>query len=201
MSKLILETQTSIDGYIADENGGTDWMIWNWGANWNWDKGLQSYHTNLNKSVSNILISSQMAQEGFNAYWQQVTQDKTDARFEFASHIVNTHKFVASRTLTGETLIPGSWHNTSILSEDLEKEIIKLKKLNNGNTIVYGGATLVSFLINSDLIDEYHLIVNPIALGKGLPIFGNQTNLKLVNAIPFKCGIIVSHYKRITEHQ
>jgi hypothetical protein len=30
MSKLILETQISIDGYIADENGGTDWMIWNW---------------------------------------------------------------------------------------------------------------------------------------------------------------------------
>src|ERR1044071_3416856 len=86
MNKLILETQISIDGYIADENGGTDWMIWNWGP-WNWDKDLQTYHTNLNKSVSNILISSQMAQEGFNAHWQQVAQDTTDTRFDFASHI------------------------------------------------------------------------------------------------------------------
>ena len=91
MSKLILETQISIDGYIANENGGTDWMIWNWGANWNWDKDLQSYHTNLNNSVSNILISGQMAQEGFNAHWQQVAQDKTDARFKFASHISLIH--------------------------------------------------------------------------------------------------------------
>jgi len=65
MNKLILETQISIDGYIADENGGTGWMVWNFGQDWNWDKALQAYHINLNKSVDSILISSQMAQEGF----------------------------------------------------------------------------------------------------------------------------------------
>ncbi|ANI90808.1 dihydrofolate reductase family protein [Pedobacter sp. BS3] len=196
MNKLILETQISIDGYIADENGGTDWMIWNWGPNWNWDKDLQSYHTNLNKSANSILISSQMAQEGFNAHWKQVTQDPTDTRFEFANHIVNTNKFVASRTLTTETEIPGGWENVSILKGNLADEITKLKNQDNGDIIVYGGATLVSSLINADLIDEFHLITNPVALGQGLPIFQKQTNLKTVNSTPFKCGIIVNHYKK-----
>lgn len=196
MNKLILETQISIDGYIADENGGTSWMIWNWGPDWSWDKDLQTYHTNLNKSVSGILISSQMAQEGFNAHWKQVTQDPTDTRFEFANHIVNTTKFVASRTLTKETEIPGGWEKVSILKENLADEITKLKNQNNGDIIVYGGATLVSSLINSDLIDEYHLITNPVALGQGLSIFQKQTNLKMVNSTPFKCGVIVNHYKK-----
>lgn len=196
MGKLILETQTSIDGFIADSQGGTGWMIWNWGLEWNWDKDLQTYHTRLNKSVNSILISSQMALEGFNAHWLQVTQDPTDARFEFASHIVNTNKFVVSRTLTKETDIPGGWQNVSILKENLEDEIAKLKSQNKGDIIVYGGATLVSSLVNSDLIDEYHLIVNPVALGQGLPIFRNQKTLKMVNSIPFKCGVIVNHYRK-----
>jgi len=196
MNKLILETQISIDGYIADENGGTNWMIWNWGPNWNWDKDLQTYHTNLNKSVSNILISSQMAQEGFNAHWQQVAQDATDTRFDFASHIVNTNKFVASRTLTKDIQIPGGWHNLSVLNGNLEAEIEKLKNSNSGDIIVYGGATLVSSLINADLIDEYYLIINPVALGKGLAIFKKQTNLKMANATSFPCGIVVCHYRK-----
>lgn len=195
MNKLILETQISIDGYIADENGGTEWMIWNWGKNWNWDKNLQAYHTNLNKSVNSILISSQMAEEGFNAHWKQVTQDQTDARFEFSNHIVNSRKFVVSRTLTKGTEIPGGWQNVTILKEDLQDDITNLKSQNNGDIIVYGGATLVSSLIDSNLIDEYHFIINPVALGKGLPIFNKLTNLKMVNSKPFECGIIVNHYK------
>lgn len=196
MNKLILETQISIDGYIADENGGTDWMIWNWGPDWTWEKDLQVYHTNLNKSVSSILISSQMAQEGFNAHWKQVIQDPTDARFEFANHIVNSKKYVVSRTLTTEIEIPGGWQNVSILKENLEDDITNLKSQNNGDIIVYGGATLVSSLINANLIDEYHLIVNPVALGQGLPVFKKLTNLKMVNSKPFECGIIVNHYKK-----
>lgn len=196
MGKLILETQTSIDGFIADNQGGTDWMVWNWGAEWNWDKDLQAYHTNLNKSVNSILISSQMAQEGFNTHWKQVTQDPTDTRFEFANHIVNAKKYVVSRTLTKETEIPGGWQNVSILKENLENDIINLKSQNNGNIIVYGGATLVASLIKSNLIDEYHLITNPVALGQGLPIFKTLTNLKMVNSKPFECGIIVNHYKK-----
>lgn len=106
---------------------------------------------------------------------------------------------MVSRTLTTETEIPGGWQNVSILKENLEDDITNLKSQNNGNIIVYGGATLVSSLINSNLIDEYHFIINPIALGQGLPIFKKLINLKMINSIPFECGIIVNHYKKETE--
>jgi len=196
MSKLILEIQMSIDGYIADENMRSDWMIWNWGADWTWDKKLRDYHSNLNKSAGTILISSQMAQEGFNAHWQQATQDPQDPRFDFARHIVATKKVVASKKLTKDIAIPGGWDNTSIMNGPIESEIPRLNNLNKGNVIVYGGATLVSSLIDADLIDEYHLFINPVALGKGLPIFNKRTNLKLLNAAPFDCGVVVCHYSK-----
>jgi hypothetical protein len=63
MRKLKLETQVSIDGFIAGIDGNTDWMIWNWGPDWTWDEELQLYHTELTKSVDCILLSKQMAED------------------------------------------------------------------------------------------------------------------------------------------
>jgi dihydrofolate reductase len=196
MGKLMLETQISIDGFIADKNGGTGWMIWNWGPEWNWDEDLQSYHTSLNQSANAIIISSQMAREGFNAHWQQVASDPSDKRYDFANHINNTPKYVISATLTKDIEIPGGWRNTGILKGDLTTVVDTLKGLTNGHIIVYGGATLVSNLIDADLIDEYHFITNPVALGSGLPVFKGLKHLKLVGSVAFKCGIIVSRYNK-----
>ncbi|WP_212005722.1 dihydrofolate reductase family protein [Chitinophaga sp. HK235] len=194
MNKLILETQISIDGFIADKNGGTDWMIWNWGPEWNWDEDLQLYHTNLNKSASTIIISGQMAKEGFNAHWHNAASNQNDKRYDFAHHIHNASKYVISATLTKDVEIPGGWHKTDILNGDLKDAITTLKKSEAGNIIVYGGATLVSNLINEDLIDEYHLMVNPVAIGSGLSIFQKPKHLKLIKSTSFTCGVIVNQY-------
>ena len=62
--------------------------------------------------------------------------------------------------------------------------------------IAYGGAGFASSLINAGLIDEYHLFVNPTALGGGLPLFNtnNALNLELVDARSFDCGMAVVTY-------
>ena len=86
--------------------------------------------------------------------------------------------------------------NAIFSSQNPKETIEKLKNSNSGDIIVYGGATLVSSLINADLIDEYYLIINPVALGKGLAIFKKQTNLKMANATSFPCGIVVCHYRK-----
>jgi len=198
MRRLKLETQVSIDGFIADINGNTDWMIWNWGPDWTWDEELQSYHTELTKSVDCILLSRQMAEEGFNAHWQKVTQDPLDTRFSFAKHVTDTHKIVFSGTIDKSTQIPGGWHNTEIANGNFIDVIRQLKKQNGKDIIVYGGSTFVATLIKAGLIDEFHLLVNPVALGQGLPIFNtidNKQNMELINAKSYKCGIGLLHYK------
>jgi len=198
MRKLKLEVQMSIDGFIADNNGSTDWMIWNWGPDWNWDTKLQQYHTALTKSVDCILLSRQMAQEGFIAHWANAAENPEDERFEFAKHITDTHKIVFTHTIDKSNAIPGGWDNTDVLEENFIEAIHKLKKLPGKDIIVYGGATFVSSLIKERLIDEFHLIINPVAIGKGLSIFSElniSQNLNMSKATQFDCGIVVLHYK------
>jgi dihydrofolate reductase len=168
------------------------------GAAWTWDEELQSYHTELTKSVDCILLSRQMAEEGFNAHWQKVTKDPLDTRFNFAKHITDTHKIVFSGTIDKSAQIPGGWHNTEIANGNFIDVIGQLKKQNGKDIIVYGGSTFVATLIKAGLIDEFHLLVNPVALGKGLPIFNtidNKQNMELINAKSYKCGIGLLHYK------
>lgn len=63
------------------------------------------------------------------------------------------------------------WNNTELAKGDLAEDIKKRKLQNGKDIIVYGGSTFVSALIKEGLIDEFHLFVNPVALGHGVPIF------------------------------
>jgi dihydrofolate reductase len=198
MRKLKLEIQVSIDGFIADINGKTDWMIWNWGPDWTWDEELQKYHTKLTKSVDCVLLSRQMAEEGFNAHWQKVAENPLDVRFSFAKHVTEIQKIVFSRTIDKSVQIPGGWHNVEIADGNFIDFIKHLKEQHGKDILVYGGSTFVSSLIRAGLIDEFHLLVNPVALGKGLPVFNtidSKQNLELVKSKSYKCGIVLLHYK------
>jgi dihydrofolate reductase len=192
MRKLKLETQISVDGFVADAEGRTDWMVWNWGKEWTWDPALQKYHTDLTSSVDCILLSRKMAEEGFINHWKKTAENKQDPQYEFAKHITDTHKIVFSKTLK-----KSEWENTEIAKDDLITEINTLKRKNGKDIIAYGGASFVSSLIGAGLIDEYHLVVNPTAIGNGKPIFrelNSKMDLRLVKAASYDHGIVVLHY-------
>ena len=72
---------------------------------------------------------------------------------------------------------------------DLADEIRKLKNQNGKDIIVYGGASFDSSLIKEGLIDEFHLFINPAAIGDGMSIFN------LVKSIVFDCGIVLLNYE------
>ncbi|MEK7434485.1 MAG: dihydrofolate reductase family protein, partial [Cyanobacteriota bacterium] len=71
-------------------------------------------------------------------------------------------------------------------------------KNQDGNDIIaYGGAKFISSLIKAELIDEFHLFINPSILGNGMPIFKDiesRQNLTLKKSSSFDCGIVVIHY-------
>ena len=198
MGKLLLEIQTSLDGFIASTDGNTNWMLWNWGAEWNWDNELQQDHNALTLSVDCILISKQMAEEGFIAHWQGVAMNSNSPQYTFAKHITDTPKVVFSKTLDNATPIPGEWDNTDLVKDDFVNAIHKLKQHYHNDILVYGGATFVSSLIKANLIDEFHLLVNPVVIGSGLAIFktiDNKQNMTLIKSKSYSCGIVLLHYK------
>ncbi len=198
MGKLIAEIQTSIDGFISSTDGNTNWMLWNWGPEWNWDNELQQYHNALTLSADCILISRQMAEEGFIGHWQSVGKNSDSTQYTFARHIANTPKVVFSKTLNKSISIPGGWDNTDIVDGDFVNAINKLKQFYSKDILVYGGALLVSSLIKAGIIDEFHFLVNPVAIGSGLRIFktlDDKLNMTLIKSKSFSCGMILLHYK------
>ena len=186
MRKLKLQVQVSIDGYVAGPNGEMDWM------EWNWDDQLKAHVNDLTSPVGTILLGRKIA-DGFISHWESLMAKPDDPQFAFAKKMVETPKVVFTRTLP-----ESSWKNTVLATGRLSAEINKLKKQQDGtDIIVYGGATLVSSLIEEELIDEYHLFVNPAAIGRGLSIFAGlheQRRFVLKKATPFACGIVVIHY-------
>ena len=191
MRKLKLQVQISVDGFIADINGKTDWMVWNWGPKWNWDDELQKYFNELTTTVDTVLLSRKMAVEGFIDHWASAAAKTGDPQAGFAKVITNATKVVFTKTLKEPT-----WPNTTLVKGDLVKEVNKLKAQEGKDIIVYGGASFVSSLIKAGLIDELHLFVNPTILGEGMPIFkeAGGTEFQLVNALPYKCGVTVLAY-------
>jgi dihydrofolate reductase len=179
MRKLKLQVQISLDGFVADENSGLDWMVWDW------DDELKNYVAALHVPVDLILMGRNMM-PGFIDAWNAQVDDPESG--EIARKMVDTPKIVFSHSLKSS-----DWINTTIENGDLTEVVTKLKTGTGGDIIVYGGASFVSALIKNNLIDEYHLFVNPVALGKGLPIFGDlkdRLKLKFVKAESFASGIV-----------
>ena len=189
MRKLKLQVQMSLDGYIAGPNREMDWLTFNW------DEEINRYVTELTESIGCIILGRKLA-EGFIPHWAGVAADPENPEYAAGKIFTNTPKVVFSRTLEKSI-----WGNTTLAKGDLEEEIINLKKQDGKDIIAYGGADFVSDLIKNDLIDEFHLFINPVVLGQGMPIFKELENnqpLKLELSKVFPCGIVVLRYRKDT---
>jgi dihydrofolate reductase len=180
MRKLKLQVQMSVDGFIAGPNGEMDWMTFNW------DEEIKNYVAQITEPVDCILLGRKLA-EGFIPHWA------SHPELEGADKYNNTEKVVFTKTLD-----KSEWDNTILASGELVDEISKLKSQEGKDIISYGGGTFVSNLIKSGLIDEFHLFINPVAIGHGMPIFQgleDKQRLELKKSVAFACGIVLLCYE------
>ncbi len=184
MRKLKLQVQMSVDGYVAGLNGELDWMTWNL------DRQLINFITELTDSSDTILLGRKMT-EGFVNYWESVKPDSPE--YSFALKMVNTPKVIFTKTLDKPI-----GKNTSLAKGSLADEILKLKKQEGKDIVVYGGAGFVSALIQGRHIDEFNFFINPVMINKGMRIFdlaSMRQELSLISATPYECGITVLRYQ------
>jgi dihydrofolate reductase len=183
----------SLDGFVGRPDGGLDWMTWNWSDD------IKKYVNELTDSVETILMGRKMT-EGFISHWTSIVEKhdmsskEINESYEFAKKMVDKPKVVFTKTLD-----KNNWENTSLAKGDIAEEVNKIKnQTNRKDIVVYGGAGFVSSLIKHNLIDEYHLFINPTAIGKGLEIFkdvDSKLSLKLTKSTTFDCGIVVNQYQ------
>lgn len=186
MRKLKLQVQISIDGYVGGPNGELDWMVWDW------DDKLKKYTSELTEHVDTILLGRKMA-DGFIKHWSAVAVNPADPEHAWGKKFSDTPKIVFTKTLKRS-----DWPNTELANGELADEVNRLKNQAGGDIIVYGGAEFVASLIKAGLIDEYHLFVNPTALGTGLTIFNGlekPRELVLAGSTRYECGIVVHRYE------
>jgi dihydrofolate reductase len=178
--KFKLQVQVSLDGYMASPDGGMDWMAQPW------TDDINAYVEKLTAPVDCIVLGRRLA-EGFIPHWASQPEGESA---EGSAKIHNTPKVVVSDTLT-----ESPWDNTVVMGGDIAEIVHKLKAEPGGDLIAYGGGTLVASLITHNLLDEYHLFVNPTAIGAGMPVFPGRKPLRLITSRSFRCGVTALHFE------
>ena len=175
----------TIDGFVAGPEGQLDWM---WTAAER-DEAAAGKVIELADSCDTILLGRKMTRE-FIDHWENVLDNLPDSPEQaLAQRMVSMRKIVFSHT---QTTING--RNLEVENGDLATVIQALKKEQGKDIIVYGGAGFVSSLISQNLIDEYFIFRNPVAIGQGLTIFKERRILKLESSTTFKSGKVLNKY-------
>ncbi|HEY1751104.1 MAG TPA: dihydrofolate reductase family protein [Caulobacteraceae bacterium] len=197
MRDLILKMYMSLDGFVGSVDGDSSWMI-------NPDPEAKAWMVERVWDTSLHVMGSRTFRE-MAAYWPISTD-------EFAAPMNQIPKAVfskqgpaileAARTAQSGSgaLQPGaeSWAQAHVASGDLAAEVARLKAQDGKPMFAYGGATFARSLIAHGLVDQFDLMIHPIALGRGLPIFNDLAQprrLTLVASKAFPKGSIAQTYR------
>jgi dihydrofolate reductase len=137
--------------------------------------------------------------QGFESYWPKAALDPASPRglVEYAQQLNAMRERVFEKTL-----LHVEWNNSVLLHEIDPEEITKMKQEPGRDMVIYGSASIVQTLTNLGLIDRYHLLVFPIILGSGKPLFHNishKVKLALVCAKTYPSGVVELSYQPINE--
>lgn len=190
MRNLIFFMHTSLDGFVAGPNGEMDWI--------RFDDDLFDFVGTMTDKADTALYG-RGTYEMMQGYWP-TAGDKPNASKHDKEHSAwyrQVSKIVLSRTLSGEGL-----DNTTVISDQLAETINRIKNQDGKNILIFGSPRASYSILGLGLIDEFWVFVNPVLLGKGMPLFNNvreTTKLKLVESKTFSCGVIALHYERVSE--
>jgi len=191
MRKITVAEFVSLDGVMQapggaeeDTDGGFAYGGWT-GPYWHDDIGATILQE-LSQSDT-LLLGRKTWQTHAEAF------EPTPAGDPFADVLNNLRKYVVSTTLKSAD----AWRNSTIISENVLDEVRKLKAQPGKDIYVDGSSVLVHTLAQSDLVDEYSLLVFPILLGSGKRVFpdGFYAGLKLIETKSFPSGVILLRYQ------
>lgn len=195
MRKLILSMMVSLDGYIARADGNLDWFIS--------DAQFEDEMLALLRSVDGMhfgRVSYQLLAD----YWPKAgTSSAEEApggftskerEVAFASLMNSIPKTVYSRTMK-----QAGWGPVTVEAEISAEQITRLKQQSGRDLVFFAGADAASTLAKLDLFDEYRLMVHPVVLGAGIPLFTGlkeERMLKLQRTRTFPSGAVLLQYGR-----
>jgi dihydrofolate reductase len=182
MRKVILFNMTTLDCFFADANGAIDWHVV--------DEEFHEFAIQQLDSADTILFGRATYQL-MASYWPTEAAVKRDPLI--AAKMNQMPKIVFSGTLAR-----AKWANSRMVKEKAAEEVARLKQQPGENILILGSANLAATLTQNGLIDEYRLMVCPIVLGSGRPLFQGvegRLPMKLLNARAFRSGNVLLAYQ------
>ena len=173
---------TTTDGFFAGSEGDIDWHVV--------DEEFNEFAIEQLNSVDALLFG-RVTFQGMVSYWTTPTAIENDPIV--AGKMNALPKFVFSRTLE-----KAEWQNTKLVKENIAEEIAKLKQQPGKDLIIFGSSNLSASLLNLGLIDELRIMVNPVVLGNGKPVFEgihDKLPLKLFKTQTFRSGNVLLYYQ------
>jgi dihydrofolate reductase len=185
MQKLIVFNNLTLDGYFAGANGD-----FSWARSGNKDAEFDAF-VGENASGEGQLLLGRITYQLMASYWPTPNAIKNDPIV--AEGMNRMAKVVFSRTLD-----QASWNHTKLVKSDIASEIRRMKGDPGEGMVILGSGSIVTQLAPEGLIDEYHLVVNPVVLGKGRTMFDGikeKLNLKLTKTRTFSSGKVFLCYE------
>jgi len=183
VAKLIYSAITSLDGYVADENGNFDWA--------EPDEEVHTFVNDLERPVGTYLYGRRMYE--VMVYWETVKASTSEPRYftDYAEIWRAADKIVYSRTLNEVSSA------RTRIERDFDPAAVRQMKAGAERDIGVGGPDLAAQMIKAGLVDECHLFVSPIVVGGGKPCFpsGVRVALELRDEHRFGSGVIHLHYR------
>lgn len=180
MRKIVLNLAVTLDGFIEGPNGEIDWCALDGESDAFFDKFLPEVDSIFYGRVS------------YDLWGQYQPPDTASASEKKLWSIVHSkEKYVFSRK-------PSPDKNVTYIADNIAERVMEIKQQPGKNIWLYGGAKLISYFVNENLVDNYLLAVFPVLLGSGKPLFQNITGrltLRLNSIEHSSSGVLLLNYE------
>lgn len=187
MRRIISFMHMSLDGFVAGPNGEMDWI--------KVDDEIFDF-VGRRISESDTAMYGRVTYQMMEGYWPNAGKAPNASKhdIEHSKWYAQVHKIVLSRTMKDAALT-----NSTIISDNIAERVNAIKQSgdNNKEIAVFGSPSATHALMQLGLIDGYWLFLNPVILGKGIPLFADvkdKIKLQLLHTRQFACGVTELNY-------
>ena len=184
MRKLAVFNNISLDGHFCDANNSMAWAKMDNDAEFN-------AFTSENAKSGGVLLFGRVTYDMMAAFWP--TDAARNMMPDVAKGMNESAKVVFSRSME-----KADWNNTALVRDDMLGTVRRMKQEDGPGMVILGSGSIAAQLAAANLVDEYQVVVNPVALGAGRSMFEGlpqPMNLRCTMSRAFKNGKVFLSYQ------
>jgi len=192
VSKIVVINNITLDGIMqapgrADEDTRDGFEHGGWAVPYN--DQVSGQFMGRHMVGTRAILLGRRTYTDFAGFWPKQGDNP------FTNVLTAMPKYVASSTLDPEQ----EWANTIVLGGDAVPAISDLRSEEGGDIVIMGSGELVRSLARSNLIDEYLLLIHPLALGSGRRLFDQEVRLSLAESLITTTGVVIATYRPVAD--